>query len=170
MMGRISEQLPEILPEKGHLGGHRNLNKASWKCTTRPQNLRLRGSERRFKWRNASTCMEGIISEKLPTTGWGSVKNPQKCSMRESMSLNTCEDQIAPRPTDDCIYQVKILCPFLFARPHALAMEAQKPNGHVRGEVQGLGEGKRKKPPSPLQAADLLQPNRRTGKVEGLCF
>lgn len=38
-----------------------------------------RGSERRFKWsarRNASTCIEGNISEKLPTTGWGSLKNP----------------------------------------------------------------------------------------------
>lgn len=36
MMGRISEQLPEIIPKRGHLGGHGNLGKASWKCTTRP--------------------------------------------------------------------------------------------------------------------------------------
>lgn len=39
----------------------------------------LRGSKRRLKWparRNASTCIEGIISEKVPKTGWGSLKNP----------------------------------------------------------------------------------------------
>lgn len=73
-MGRISEQLPEILPKRGHLGDMGTSAKQAGNIL--PD---LRGSERRFKWparRNASTCIEGIINEKLPTTGWGSLKNP----------------------------------------------------------------------------------------------
>lgn len=32
---RVSEQLPEILSKRSHLEGHRNLSKASWRCSAR---------------------------------------------------------------------------------------------------------------------------------------
>lgn len=37
--------------------------------------------------------------------------------MRKIMSLNTCQNQIEPRPTHDSISEVRILCPSLFFLP-----------------------------------------------------
>lgn len=133
----------------------------------------LRGLERCFKWparRYTSTYIKEITKEKFPTTGWdwGSPKNPQKCSMRKIMSLNTCQNQIELRPAHDHISEVRILCPSLFFLPmlQHLGLEtkwaSQRRN---RSAKQG-----KKKAPYPLQVAGLYWPNWREGKVGGLCF
>lgn len=111
----------------------------------------------------ASTSIQGIISEKFPTIGLGrgSPKNPQKCSVRERRSLNTCQDHIVLS-----ISQVQILlCPFLFS---LLTLQLHR----IRNQV-GKSQEKQKRwvrkeersPPFPQQAVDLHGANWRVGKV-----
>lgn len=111
----------------------------------------------------ASTSIQGIISEKFPTIGLGrgSPKNPQKCSVRERRSLNTCQDHIVLS-----ISQVQILlCPFLFS---LLTLQLHRTRNQVGKSQEKQKRWVRKEersPPFPQQAVDLHGANWRVGKV-----
>lgn len=116
----------------------------------------------------ASTSIQGIISEKFPTIGLGrgSPKNPQKCSVRERRSLNTCQDHIVLS-----ISQVQILlCPFLFS---LLTLQLHRIRNQVGKSQEKQKRWVRKEKEAPLSHSRQWTYTGQTGGWErwgwGLC-